>query len=148
MPGRWHQHHAGCEQSLERLIEWDYGSVKLKGKVDRVDRHESGDIAVLDYKSGRKRALQNRMMQREDHQLPFYALLIEPTPVRAAYVTIDEEQPATIDADDLVVWRDALQTQLQDQFTLIGKGAALPASGVGESCSWCAVRGLCRKGAW
>lgn len=136
------------EQSLERLIEWDCGSVKLKGKVDRVDRHESGDIAVLDYKSGRKRALQNRMMQREDHQLPFYALLIEPTPVRAAYVTIDEEQPATIDADDLVVWRDALQTQLQDQFTLIGKGAALPASGVGESCSWCAVRGLCRKGAW
>ena len=136
------------EQWYERLIEWDGGSVKLIGKVDRVDQHVSGESQVLDYKSGRKRSLQNRVNDREDHQLPFYALLIDPPPVRAAYVTIDEDKPATVDATDLPVWREALQAQLCDQLTAIGTGAALPATGVGKSCNWCAMRGLCRKGAW
>ena len=136
------------EQWYERLIEWDGGSVKLIGKVDRVDQHASGESQVLDYKSGRKRSLQNRVNDREDHQLPFYALLIDPPPVRAAYVTIDEDKPATVDATDLPVWREALHAQLCDQLTAIGTGAALPATGVGKSCNWCAMRGLCRKGAW
>ena len=136
------------EQWYERLIEWDGGSVKLIGKVDRVDQHASGEAQVLDYKSGRKRALQNRINEHEDHQLPFYALLIDPPPVRAAYVTVDEDKPATVDATDLPVWREALHAQLCDQLTAIGTGAALPATGVGKSCNWCAMRGLCRKGAW
>jgi ATP-dependent helicase/nuclease subunit B len=136
------------ERWYERLIEWDGGSVKLIGKVDRVDQHASGESQVLDYKSGRKRSLQNRVNDREDHQLPFYALLIDPPPVRAAYVTIDEDKPATVDATDLPVWREALHAQLCDQLTAIGTGAALPATGVGKSCNWCAMRGLCRKGAW
>lgn len=136
------------EQWYERLIEWDGGSVKLIGKVDRVDHQLSGDSQVLDYKSGRKRALQSRVNEHEDHQLPFYALLIDPPPVYAAYVTVDEDKPATVDATDLPVWRAALHTQLCDQLTAIGAGAALPATGVGKSCTWCAMRGLCRKGAW
>jgi ATP-dependent helicase/nuclease subunit B len=48
----------------------------------------------------------------------------------------------------LPVWREALHVQLCDQLTAIGTGAALPATGVGKSCNWCAMRGLCRKGAW
>jgi ATP-dependent helicase/nuclease subunit B len=136
------------EQWYERLIEWNGGSVKLIGKVDRVDQHASGEAQVLDYKSGRKRSLQNRINEHEDHQLPFYALLIDPPPVRAAYVTVDEDKPATVDATDLPVWREALHAQLCDQLTAIGTGAALPATGVGKSCNWCAMRGLCRKGAW
>ncbi len=136
------------EQWYERLIEWDGGSVKLIGKVDRVDHHASGESQVLDYKSGRKRSLQNRVNEREDHQLPFYALLVDPPPVRAAYVTIDEDKPATVDATDLPVWREALHAQLCDQLTAIGTGASLPATGVGKNCHWCAMRGLCRKGAW
>ena len=116
--------------------------------MDRVDQHASGESQVLDYKSGRKRSLQNRVNDREDHQLPFYALLIDPPPVRAAYVTIDEDKPATVDATELTVWREALHAQLSDQLTAIGTGAALPATGVGKSCNWCSMRGLCRKGAW
>ncbi|NDC08005.1 MAG: PD-(D/E)XK nuclease family protein [Oxalobacteraceae bacterium] len=136
------------EQWYERMIEWDGGSVKLIGKVDRVDLHASGEAQVLDYKSGRKRSLQNRVNEREDHQLPFYALLIDPPPVRAAYVTVDEDKPATVDATDLPEWRAALHVQLCDQLTAIGTGAALPATGVGKNCNWCAMRGLCRKGSW
>ncbi len=136
------------EQWYERLLTWEGGSVKLIGKVDRVDQHASGEALVLDYKSGRKRSLQNRVNEREDHQLPFYALLIDPPPVRAAYVTIDEDQPATVDAADLPLWREALQGQLRDQLIAIGSGAGLPATGVGKRCDWCAMRGLCRKGAW
>ncbi len=136
------------EQSRERLIEWEAGSVKLIGKLDRIDQHPSGESLVLDYKSGRKRSLQIRLAEREDHQLPFYALLMDPPPTHAAYVAIDEDKPATVEATDLPLWREKLEHQLRHQLNAIGTGAALPATGVGNSCDWCAMRGLCRKGAW
>jgi len=136
------------EQSYERLIEWEQGSVKLIGKVDRVDQHVSGDSRVLDYKSGRKRSLQTRIAEREDHQLPFYALLVDPAPESAAYVTIDETQPAMVEATDLADWRQALVQRLRDQLTAIGQGAALPANGTLQNCGRCTMRGVCRKGLW
>ena len=136
------------EQWYERLIDWEQGSVKLIGKVDRVDQNASGDSRVLDYKSGRKRSLQVRIAEREDHQLPFYALLVDPAPDSAAYVTIDETRPATVEATELAEWREALSQRLRDQLTAIGKGAALPANGTLQNCGRCTMRGLCRKGLW
>lgn len=136
------------ERWYERLLDWEGGKVKLIGKLDRIDQHPAGESIVLDYKSGRKRSLQIRLAERSDHQLPFYALLLEPPPARAAYVAIDDDKPAMVESAELSTWRTTLETQLVNQLSAIGAGAALPATGVGDSCAWCAMRGLCRKGVW
>jgi ATP-dependent helicase/nuclease subunit B len=80
--------------------------------------------------------------------MPFYALLLDPAPARAAYVAMDDDAPSAIEANELDAWREALRNQLEDNIAAISAGASLPASGNAGSCAWCEMRGLCRKGAW
>lgn len=136
------------EQSLERLLCWEGGELMLVGQVDRIDLHSNGERMVLDYKSSKKDKLIARLRTREDHQLPFYGLLLDPAPVEAAYVAIDDEKPALATADDYALWRDALQSQIIASWQALAAGAGLPASGTEKSCAWCELRGLCRKGVW
>ncbi len=136
------------EQAMARTLAWGSGSLQLIGKVDRVDRNADGEAIVLDYKTSKRSKLQDKLRRREDHQLPFYALLLDPAPVRAAYVAIDEEAPSAIEADGLDAWCEALRDQLSETMTAISAGAPLPASGNAGSCAWCDMRGVCRKGAW
>ena len=136
------------EQWEERRLSWDSGEVLLVGQIDRIDTTADGERLVLDYKSAKKDRLVNRLKTLEDHQLPFYGLLLDPPPSAAAYVAIDDEKPALAEADHYADWRAALQTQLMANWDAIAKGAGLPASGTGSSCTWCDMRGLCRKGAW
>jgi ATP-dependent helicase/nuclease subunit B len=136
------------EDRRTRPLTWDGGSLQLIGKLDRVDHHADGQAMVLDYKTSKRNALQDRLKRREDHQLPFYALLLDPAPARAAYVAIDEEKPSAVEADELDAWREALHAQLRDTMAAISSGAPLHASGTAASCAWCEMRGLCRKGAW
>ena len=136
------------EQWQTRMLNWGEGKIKLHGQIDRVDQNADGESLVLDYKSSKKDKLSGRLRKHEDHQLPFYGLLLEPAPVRAAYVAIDDDKPGLSEANEFHEWRDALQTQLIHTLQAIQQGTALPASGVNKSCEWCDVRGLCRKGVW
>lgn len=136
------------EQWQERLLSWEGGSVKLVGQIDRIDVGEDGERLVLDYKSAKKDKLNNRLKTLEDHQLPFYGLLLDPPPAAAAYVAIDDENPALAKADNYATWRDGLQSQIIANWQAMSEGASLPASGTQKNCDWCDARGLCRKGAW
>jgi ATP-dependent helicase/nuclease subunit B len=136
------------EQWQERLLSWEGGSVKLVGQIDRIDVGEDGERLVLDYKSAKKDKLNNRLKTLEDHQLPFYGLLLDPAPAAAAYVAIDDENPALAKADNYATWRDGLQSQIIANWQAMSEGASLPASGTQKNCDWCDARGLCRKGAW
>ena len=136
------------EQWQERLLTWDGGSVKLVGQIDRIDVHDNGERLVLDYKSAKKDKLNNRLKTLEDHQLPFYGLLLDPPPAAAAYVAIDDEKPALAEATNYATWRTGLQSQIISSWQAISNGASLPASGTQKNCDWCDVRGLCRKGVW
>jgi ATP-dependent helicase/nuclease subunit B len=136
------------EQWQERLLSWESGSVKLVGQIDRIDVDEDGERLVLDYKSAKKDKLNNRLKTLEDHQLPFYGLLLDPPPAAAAYVAIDDENPALAKADNYATWRDGLQSQIIANWQSMSEGASLPASGTQKNCDWCDARGLCRKGAW
>jgi ATP-dependent helicase/nuclease subunit B len=136
------------EQWQERLLSWEGGSVKLVGQIDRIDVREDGGRLVLDYKSAKKDKLNNRLKTLEDHQLPFYGLLLDPPPAAAAYVAIDDEKPALAKADNYATWRDGLQSQIIANWQSMSEGAGLPASGTQKNCDWCDARGLCRKGAW
>jgi ATP-dependent helicase/nuclease subunit B len=136
------------EQWQERLLSWEGGSIKLVGQIDRIDIREDGERLVLDYKSSKKDKLNNRLKTLEDHQLPFYGLLLDPPPAAAAYVAIDDEKPALAEADNYATWREGLQSQIIANWQAMSEGASLPASGTQKNCDWCDARGLCRKGAW
>ena len=136
------------EQWQERLLSWDGGSITLVGQIDRIDIREDGERLVLDYKSAKKDKLNNRLKTLEDHQLPFYGLLLDPPPAAAAYVAIDDEKPALAQADNYATWRVSLQSQIIGNWQAMAEGASLPASGTQKNCDWCDARGLCRKGVW
>lgn len=136
------------EERLKRHLDWGGGSVQLDGTIDRIDRNPQGEAMLLDYKTSSRKTLQDRLKQREDHQLPFYALLLDARPERAAYVALDEDVPQLLDAAELGDWCAALEAQLRANFAAMSAGAALTASGIGASCQHCDMRGLCRKGAW
>ena len=136
------------EYQSERVLSWDGGGIRLKGRLDRVDQHAEGHWMVLDYKTTDKGRLKRKLVEREDHQLSFYGLLLEQTVMSAAYVAIDADKPDAIPAEPYEIWRDALEVRLKKDLKNIADGSSLPASGVASTCDWCDVRGLCRKGNW
>ena len=58
----------------EHPVELAAGALKIAGRLDRVDRLESGGRAVIDYKSGRVRIAAWVGERPDDAQLPLYAL--------------------------------------------------------------------------
>ncbi len=134
----------------ERKVTLDLSDTQLTliGRIDRVDRHEDGRVAVLDYKTSDKAALKKRLAGVEDHQLAFYGLLLSPTPAEAAYVAIDTDKPEYLVAEPYDDWREKLVERVQKDLDAIHQGEPLPAVGNSASCRYCDARGLCRKGTW
>jgi ATP-dependent helicase/nuclease subunit B len=131
--------------------EQPLGSLRLIGRLDRIDRMPDGQAFVIDYKTESSSVTKERVKDpTEDTQLAFYAALVADDTLRAAYVNVGEkssgtqtvEQPAVVEA------RDALVAGILDDFTRIAQGAPLPPLGEGAVCDYCAARGLCRKDFW
>lgn len=131
--------------------EQPLGSLRLVGRLDRIDRMPDGQAFVIDYKTESSSVTKERVQDpTEDTQLAFYAALVADDTLRAAYVNVGEkssgtqtvEQPAVVEA------RDALVAGIIEDFTRIAQGVALPPLGEGAVCDYCAARGLCRKDFW
>jgi ATP-dependent helicase/nuclease subunit B len=142
----WTYRH-GEEQANKTLNFGDH-SIRLFGELDRIDANSDGEQRVLDYKTTAKDTLSRRLKECDDHQLPFYSLLLEPHPVAAGYVAIDDETTELLPVKQLNQWREALRDQLQDNLAEIAGGASLAANGNAGSCTYCDMNGLCRKGFW
>jgi ATP-dependent helicase/nuclease subunit B len=138
------------ELALERQLVWDEGAMTLHGRIDRIDRNEAGELAVLDYKTNELTVLKKRLNEGEDQQLAFYGLLHEAPLAHAHYVALEAKGGKTGDAPAgrYAEWQAALRTQVIGNLQAIRQGAPLPASGIETTCQYCDVRGLCRKGAW
>ncbi len=121
----------------------------LHGRVDRVDHQsESGAVRVLDYKMMDAGRLRNKLREAgEDVQLACYAQVYEAE--QAAYISIEKDKVVSVvpphDVPDLA---RANIERLTHLFTMMRNGAPLPANGVEETCQYCEMRGLCRKGEW
>jgi ATP-dependent helicase/nuclease subunit B len=126
--------------------------IALRGRLDRVDQR-GATRCVVDYKTGSRQGLLDRIKAPdEDVQLAFYAALLGPETghePEAAYLTLDDPR-----APELLAHRDAgaaagrLITGLADELARVRAGAPLPALGDGEACTFCEVRGLCRRDHW
>lgn len=124
----------------------------LRGRIDRVDRHEDGRVEVLDYKTRAADALKRGLEVRgEDVQLAVYALLWRDAVERACYLSIDRDGVQAVRGKpDLHIepLAAAVRARLAVLFDAIAAGAPLPAQGADDVCRFCEMRGLCRKDYW
>ena len=145
--------YAGGE--LARRIEPpDLGGVRLEGRLDRIDRHCSGQAMVIDYKSGSVDALKRKVRQpSEDTQLAFYtALLTEEShdiAPRAIYLVLDERKaPLALEHADPSASAALLIEGLGADLEALRHGQGAAALGEREACEFCEMRGLCRRDHW
>jgi ATP-dependent helicase/nuclease subunit B len=139
-------HFASAETDHEVVL----GSVRLIGRIDRIDTLPDGSRMVMDYKTESATATAERVkLPQEDTQLAFYAALLEDDTLRAAYVNVGERGVTrTFEQSHVVEARDALVEGIRDDLGRIAAGARLHALGEGRACEFCAARGLCRRDFW
>ena len=140
--------------AAESWQELPLGTVKLVGKIDRIDTLANGQRLVIDYKTESLDATKRRLNEPlDDTQLAFYAALLPDDELAAAYLNVgegvgDKAGTVMVTMPDIGELRDALVEGIRHDMDRIGAGDALPALGEGSACEYCAARGLCRKDQW
>ena len=120
----------------------------LHGRIDRVDAQPDGAVRVLDYKMMDATRLRSKLKEAgEDVQLACYAHVYEAD--EAAFISIEKDKVIAVEPlQDLPELVQANIERLIEVFAQMRSGAALPAHGVDEACTYCEMRGLCRKSEW
>ncbi len=139
--------HAGSELAVRRGVALgDGSSLSFAGRIDRLDRHERGGEAILDYKTQAVQGLRARMKSPgEEVQLASYVFLQGGQAGAAAYVCLDGVKPVEVALDEVQPMASAQGARLVATFNALRAGAGLPAQGVDAVCQWCEMRGLCRR---
>lgn len=150
---RWVQQHQASGAVFDRAevpLSQPLGTVKLVGRIDRIDRLADGTALVLDYKTESAAKSASRVKEPlEDTQMAFYAALLGEDAVQGAYVNVGERDGTKAYVQpDLAAARDALVEGIQHDLARIAQGQPLPALGDGAACDYCQARGLCRKDFW
>jgi ATP-dependent helicase/nuclease subunit B len=148
-----------AEHDVRVAIELDVAgaarTIELFGRIDRIDVR-GDDTEVLDYKTTRRDKLAERLRWAGEHiQLPFYGLLLSPRPSRAAFVymqRVSTENQAPVGPmpppQEYALLVDAVGARLRSDLARLAAGAAMPALGNDTTCSYCKMRGLCRRDYW
>jgi DNA helicase-2/ATP-dependent DNA helicase PcrA len=124
----------------EEFFEVKLGETTVVGRIDRVDRLPSGEIAITDYKTGKP---QSQEEADESLQLSIYALATrEKWGYRADHLIFHN-----LEENSFVVTRRS-EAQLQDARLKVEEIAAKIAAGdfepkTGFHCGFCAYRTLC-----
>ncbi len=124
--------------------------LQMRGRIDRIDVQSNAAhvVRVLDYKMQDANMLKNKLKQAgEDVQLPFYAHVFEAT--EAAFISIEKNKVMTVEPkQDVAQLGQANIERLKLLFKQMREGVALPANGVEAVCTFCEMKGLCRKVEW
>jgi ATP-dependent helicase/nuclease subunit B len=129
--------------------------ITLRGRMDRIDStagRSGAGLELIDYKTGGTQGLKDRVkLPFEDTQLAVYAALVadEGLPTKAIYLAVDSTRElAEIEHKNVERSAAALVRGLADDLRRLQAGAGLPALGEGQTCDYCAARGLCRRDHW
>jgi len=151
-------HYVGGEVKKSFPLTVEGKAVNLVGTLDRIDKDaESGIRWLLDYKTESLDKTKKRIKNAdEDTQLAFYAALVSndaeqnAEPIRAAYVNLVERArgkdfTSTNELIDVETRRDNLLDGIWSDLSNMAAGHGLRALGEGDACTFCQVRGLCRR---
>lgn len=136
--------------------------ITLQGRVDRLDLKD--DIPIfIDYKTERRSKTESRVKNPyEDVQLPFYALLAQGEMLqsdisisntenaRAIYLSLDDREnlAKAVEQTALQEIKVLLAQSMIHDFKRLKNGFPAYPIGQGQTCDYCAVKGLCRKDYW
>jgi len=133
------------ETAREKL----YRGLKFKGRIDRIDRSSDG-AGIVDYKTGTT-PQQDAILNGEEVQLPFYALLADDAVHQVEYLSLDANRFGSrtiLQGDELQAIVEQNGERLHTLMTELAKGVPLPAWGDELTCRYCAMAGICRRSAW
>ncbi|MBI3223357.1 MAG: PD-(D/E)XK nuclease family protein [Nitrosomonadales bacterium] len=131
----------------ESTFDWQLEGIRLRGRIDRLDVRAEEKL-VLDYKTQSEQVLRNKLKEPgEDVQLACYAYAHEAAD--AAFVSIENGKVKRVGAKhDVPLLAQLNAERLVQVIGAIRSGAGLPANGVDSACTYCEMRGVCRKGMW
>ena len=135
--------------ATETAREKPYGGLMLKGRIDRIDRSSDG-AGIVDYKTGTS-PQQDAVLNGEEVQLPFYALLADDAVHQVEYLSLDSNRfgsRTVLQGDELQAIVEQNGERLDNLMTELAMGAQLPAWGDELTCRYCAMAGICRRSAW
>lgn len=146
-------HFVSGESFADVYLPLERSQLRLYGRLDRIDRHDNGSVAVLDYKTKKIENLQAKVKEPEDFQLAFYGLISKQPLASAHYVALERNKKEMV--GDVSLADEAFEMKQKELTTLImttmqsvQDNAPLPANGIERVCQYCDVRGMCRKGGW
>jgi probable DNA repair protein len=144
--------------ACETPIEMQLGPLKLKGRIDRLDRVDNKKI-IIDYKTG-KRVNPTAWFETriEEPQLPLYALhdaeavdgiaFYQVTPTATLYRGIAGEEMGITGVDTLTTWpqqKETWQHTLEQLAQDFHQGiATVDPKDPEETCQYCEFKPLCR----
>jgi len=138
-------------QAAEQPIRLEVAeNLLLSGRIDRIDVRvdDATMLAVLDYKTQAVNLLKNKLKEPgEDVQLACYAQAAGAG--AAAFVSLEDDKVlAVAPPQDIGELAQLNLERLQTVFLQMRDGAGLPAHGAEKVCSYCEMKGLCRRGEW
>lgn len=155
--------------ATEQEIEWQFGGLNWRMRLDRMDRLPDGSVMLVDYKSGRS-ALSNWFDERlTEPQLPLYALAVQKQSQESVSAIVyaqlragelqwkgvannKELVPGVIElsevrGSELDEWPLQLtrwEELLADTVNAIRKGDAMVNPVSPSECAYCELRAVCR----
>lgn len=119
--------------------------VPVRGFIDRVDIAPTGEVRVVDYKTGKKPQL--RYSQDAQFQMRFYALVywrlfgVVPTQLKLMYLKVMDSMILTPSREELEYFERDL-AELWWKIEADGKAGTFRAQ-QSKLCGWCAFQSLC-----
>jgi probable DNA repair protein len=99
--------------ALEQASEFMLAGVRLRLRIDRIDRFDDGSVAILDYKTGSGRKFLDSSGEPADAQLVVYSIATtEPVAALGIYNVDSRETALDASGRDAIgddAWREALQ---------------------------------------
>ena len=141
---------AAREQDMKLTL----GGISVKTRVDRIDKLDGGELALIDYKTGDVSIKSWEGERPDEPQLPLYAVSMKETPEAVLFAKVKKGDQIFTglsadlnigneceDWDQLIVdWRETLKN-LAGQFV---RGEALVDPKDNTTCQYCTYQSLCR----
>lgn len=127
---------------VEEWVSLDLEGRRLRGKVDRIDLHEGGELEVIDYKSSKNKT--SRPQLKQDFQMALYWLGVEQAYKRKVkqvghwYLRMDSEWMVEITSEELEAVRQRAIVVIEG----IEAGEFEAEPGI-QTCRWCDFQMLC-----